>query len=483
MPKNLTEITLRMIRKPYLFIPLVLAALGCFCLPAPWNAPLLCLVLTPLTLCALCFSRRKSLLCWFPAPPEDSHLLSLNHVDVSAGLLTGGRQEVRSAAHPFITDNTLRLTSGSSMLLLATAAILTADQQSPARREAIVHALSPMGFTPAALQKRCPILGEAALDGVTGIVCRDGLGQRAYFAADPAALLARCPLIWDGAPRPMAEEDRRHALANAGQMAEAGCQPLAYATVDLRSSSNEAVFLGMLGIGDVLPAEEVLAPLHKIGLTVSPAGEADVVSLPWLKKQMGIDDLPAADVLITPYPAENTGICQMIAAPDDPWPDALADHLITLRRRENALRRQLWLMALLFLLAAAVSPAIWSVPFLAAITLPGTRHPEWPQPRACLRAYAVTLAGSALLAWFLRSVSLPALPELSVIPLSLVMAFASAPRMLHPAWPAWLTSAALCTAAVIISGAGLIPAIFMVIAGLLQGVICRLLLHAPGKKR
>lgn len=306
---------------------------------------------------------------WRLEPPSAAPWTDLRHIILDHAVVTRNRLCVRHALLPFEAEPALRLRAHSSALLLATAATLTCSEAAPNQRDGLLAALAPLGFTPERLSRRSPVLGQARLGNISGVLTRDGLGRRAYFMADPILLSQECALIYDGGERPLTPDDRERVLRAAEALRAQGETPVAFAMAADGAQPLQGVFLGMLSLGDAVSPEAAadMDALARHGYLVTrdfPSGNDPTMSRACTAKE---PDPPAEETLYVaarPERQEVPAACQLI--PADESPRSCAEAIFRWADYFRRLRRLLCLTAgaLAALLPAA---ALLGVPWFALL--------------------------------------------------------------------------------------------------------------------
>lgn len=374
-------------------------------------------------------------------------LCLLRRADVDRTLLTEPRRMI--AAHlPFEPTLQPRLQSGA--LLWASAATVThrlADEQD---QSAILAAVKPLGFTPEKFLARCPVIRDVHHEGIPGFIVRDGSGQRAYFLGEPSAVLTACTLIHDKQERSVTEQDR------------------------LRLPSGE----GLYGLAMAPVQEGQPGPMTYLGSLQIAAAQADLARVQeqmpegWVLRVLQSEmDAPAAGGLhISPNPQGDN----RLSAAADTWLPLLHEGMEHFRRDVLALLRLLAATLTVGFSAMVWQLPAWAAPLAAVLLLPRSlAAPCTAKPT--LRDIAALLW---LILWpvavgsFLHAV-LPGSPAL------LLALFAGA-ACLGTAKASWKivppAGAVLILAAWLILQPGIIPSAFCLLAGVLHGLITKLIL-------
>lgn len=344
---------------------LVLAGLAAgILLPGPVGiAAMAALTALPVLTAAYGMVPRPETPGWRLEPPSAAPWTGLMHIILDHAVVTRNRLCVRHALLPFEAEPALRLRAHSSALLLATAATLTCGEAAPNQRDGLLAALAPLGFTPERLSRRSPVLGQARLGSISGVLTRDGLGRRAYFMADPVLLSQECALIYDGGERPLTPDDRERVLRAAEALLAQGETPVAFAMAADGAQPLQGVFLGMLSLGDAVSPEAAadMDALTQHGYLVTcdlPFDDDLTARKP---------DPPAEETLYVaarPERQEAPAACQLI--PADESPRSCAEAIFRWADYFRRLRRLLCLTAgaLAALLPAA---ALLGVPWFALL--------------------------------------------------------------------------------------------------------------------
>jgi len=297
---------------------------------------------------------------WRVNPPLASPWIGLQHILMAPDFASRHCLRVRHALLPFEPEPSLRLRAHSAALLLSTAAALACNEAEPHQRDGILAAVAPLGFTPERLSRRSPVLGQARIGSISGVLTRDGLGRRAYFMADPVLLSQECSLIYDGSERPITPEDRERILHAAEALREEGETPLAFAMAADGPQPLQGVFLGILSLGDALSPEAV-ADIH----TLTPQG-FHFTCPPLIGNDLSADLLcntvETLYVAARPDDHDDRAVCELL--PEDESPRSCAEAITRWADYARRVRRLLCLTAgyLAALLPAAV---LLGVPCLA----------------------------------------------------------------------------------------------------------------------
>lgn len=345
-----------------------------------------------------------------------------------------------AAAHlPFEAAAQPRLRSGA--LLWASAATVTHTLADEADRAAILAAVKPLGFTPEKFLARCPILQEVEHSSLRGYIVRDGLGQRAYFMGEPAALLDACPLVWDQQERSKTDNDLQ--LLPSGE----GLYGFAMAPVEN----------GIIGPMTYLGSMEIITPVMEF--------DAAQALLP---QGWTLCDQPgeALTLHIAPQPEGPNRLQSRETA----WRQQLASgHAHSLQQGRVVL--YLFIVQLMLGIAALVwhVPA-WLVPVCGLLLLPGALHMQDVRPnRRSLIALAWLLLWPMLIGLFVQYAA-PGSP-------ALMLALAASAACLGADASAWrlVLPAALFMVALLllIFQPALLPAAFCLVAGSLHGLVAR----------
>lgn len=379
---------------------------------------------------------------------------------------------LQEARLPFEPASQPRLRSGA--LLWASAATVTHTLAAAEDQQAILAAVKPLGFTPDKFLARCPVLGEVEHLGQQGCVVRDGSSWRAYFLGDPAALMAACQSVWDQQERALTPEDAQ-ALPPSGP----GVYGLAMAP-----ATDEGVgpltYLGSMHIASPLRGTEAINLLTQQGFAVhiTPCGDpAGAASL----QRLGHGDLPPAAALHVGLEAAE-GNCFVIDDPDDAsW----AERLIAGFRLAQRQRRTLLLagFALVCLLCAAAVWRVpgWLLPLGALLLLPRCLSGTAKTVHSAKLHLPAALAWSAGCAVLLSLFARFAAPEAAHLALPLAWIASSlllgADRSLRRLLPVLALGPPALIALWLLNQPPALLGVFCLVAGLLQGLVLRLILE------
>ena len=123
---------------------------------------------------------------WCFLPDVKTVLRRLQTADVHESCL-GLTAEVMSAAPRELSPG-LTLRAGSSSLLLATAAALTAPSLPEAERAAVAEALAPIGMQPERIARRWAQQGACFVEGHEALLVQDGKQKRFFLCMEAPAL-------------------------------------------------------------------------------------------------------------------------------------------------------------------------------------------------------------------------------------------------------------------------------------------------------
>ena len=344
-------------------LPRPLAALSAMALAAPW-----------LTLAANRAWPAAETANLRGAPPET--LLALNRVEIDERLLHAA-PAVSAVYLPFDTapDTPLRQRPGA--LLLASAATVTLALLDEQAQGAVREAMKAIGFTPEQFLARCPLRGEAQVGELTGLVTRDGRGERAYFMAEPARLLPACRRILNGGERDMTDAD-----------------------LDRLKSNYPAD--GLYGYATAPVTEEGVGPLTYLGALT-------VAALPMPEAQRCLERLRAAGLTAEGCEAcaplkegvpriapENGEGLRLIARAGEDFAAPVLSGMEAARRMNGRLCRAGLSLLACFCLAAWLPQGAWLLPAALAL-LPGMIAPLTAQDAS--RRKGLALAWAAVAAW------------------------------------------------------------------------------------
>lgn len=204
---------------------------------------------------------------FFPALPDGWRLngtltAPLHSLVMDASMLTCGLH-AEEVCLPLVSCKPSDVKNGSSALMLGAALVLTAPMLPEAEAAALQDCAQQLRFHPENFCRSRPVLADARLQDVSGLIVRDGNGQRAYFAAPPTQLAPLCPLIWQEHPRAMTQEDLFKLPRDNLQ--------IGFATSDVHDGQlNEAIYLGSVRLAPApnTPVLDALSHLRENGLDV-----------------------------------------------------------------------------------------------------------------------------------------------------------------------------------------------------------------------
>lgn len=176
-------------------------------------------------------------------------------VIIDESLLRGTDRLVADARVPFAAVPPERFRAQSGAMIFSAAAAL-ADTKLPDSAYASLNIQADNFAT------RFPVQDTLTLNGLTGIVVRDGNAQRAYFASD-ASLANACTQVLDNRERPMQDADRKRVIHLPG---------LHYATAVVHDGKPGA--LTYLGSVETRPVPTMSAEAHTALTHLSAAGYA-----------------------------------------------------------------------------------------------------------------------------------------------------------------------------------------------------------------
>ena len=174
-------------------------------------------------------------------------------------------RRVTAVRAPHREEESLRLRSAPSALVLASAMMAAMPEQPARDRRAVLAMLSPLGFREERYRRAMPAVASVPFEGMTARIVRDGAEERAYLCGEPERVLACCRRVWDGRERGITQEDER---------AAAGCPAgtCAFATAPVREGTiGDMTYLGSVTVDDVPDGEalEELFALWETGFPVS----------------------------------------------------------------------------------------------------------------------------------------------------------------------------------------------------------------------
>lgn len=320
---------------PGFTILLILIHLLCGLLPSPWA--LISVWLCNVALAVLLpWLVNRLVLSSFPAAPQQ--------IVIDGRLLLDRGFAVHHVLCPLDPSTQARLTSGSSMLLLSTAAMLTLPQeaQSPEHR-AILRFLKPLAINQGDVLLHYPKARTCDDRGLHWSIHRDGSDLRAYACGSAADVLAACTYIWDNGERPLTDEDREALTA---QFSTETQKPLGFAMAAMNyGKPGEGVFLGafLMDLALSRHAAEDVRWLHQRG------AEVTLTNLPQmtLARFSGLLDCPTqpigdASLTLTTNPDKATEPATLVVTPGATIMQAVKG----LSRLRMRLRRQPYLMAM-----------------------------------------------------------------------------------------------------------------------------------------
>lgn len=221
------------------------------------------------------------------------------HLSIDAPLLVSKGYVVHHAQFPLVPVTQPRMTSGPSILLLSTCAMLTLPEHhlSPAQ-QAVMDYLAPLKLEQGGFLRKHQRLNITIEGPLNWVVCQDGQGLRAYASGDACAVLSACECLWDGDRKPLTQQtiDELHAL-----WADEELPPMGFAMADMEGGQPvNIVFLGaMLMERSLLPhARHEVHTLHRSGYDVSIQG-LEPVSLMRLSTLLHCDPDPLHDDVLT----------------------------------------------------------------------------------------------------------------------------------------------------------------------------------------
>ena len=272
-------------------------------------------------------------------------------VDSSLLTLGPGVEQIRLPLRP---EPVSGLKSSSAVLLMGCAAAVMADLTDAP--EALYALARSMRIHPENLRLSRPVLEEREEQGVLMRIVRDGKQRRMFCLAPPDVLASRCPLILDGEPRPMTQEDR-HALT----AAESSACGLATALTG-ENGTEPMTYLGSLLI-QALPNTAVLTSLDHL----RQDGTFEITTVASEEMPSGADlhvsisELPGSAPQLIPPSPEAPGLYIALTA--------LHDVLLHRHSRMKRRYRCSVLCCLLLMLTAALFIRCLPHPFLPAVTL------------------------------------------------------------------------------------------------------------------
>lgn len=425
---------------------------------------------------ALCLAIRKK----WTHPWRLTHpYKALTHLTIDGDLLAAPRR--MTAAHlPFDAAPQPKLRSGA--LLWACAATVTHTLADERDRAAILAAVKPLGFTPDTFLARCPILGEVAANGQHGYVVRDGSGCRAYFLGQPNSLLRACTHVWDQQERQVAEDDLSRLPSS-----QPGLYGLAMAPAD-DSGIGPMTYLGSIQIAS--PLRNTNVPEHlaaydiRVLITPSSAAPEHNAALQALSTSA---EAPPDTLHVGLQPTD--GSCYTVEDPDhEDFAEQIIQGALRLLRQQG--KAQQAFFAPLFL---ALTATLWSLP---AWCIPLSMLAMLPRSLARLDADACGHRSSTLVRMLLRlcgsfawcavfSLALlrfaayvdpagSAAVPLAFCSFAMLLAITADRMMLMPVLPAGI---ALTAAVWLLLQPPVMLGLFCLLAGLMQALILRLILH------
>lgn len=344
-------------------LPRPLAALSALALAAPW-----------LTLAAERAWPAAQTANLRGASPET--LLALTRVEIDERLLHAA-PAVSAVYLPFDTapDTPLRQRPGA--LLLASAATVTLSLLDEQAQGAVREAMKAIGFTPEQFLARCPLRGEARVGELTGLVTRDGRGQRAYFMAEPARLLPACRRILNGGERDLTDADLDRLRSSCP-----GDGLYGYATATVTEEGvGPLTYLGALTVA-ALPmpeAQRCLERLRTAGLTVEGCEAC----------------APLKEGVLRIAPEDGKGL-RLISCAGEDFAAPVLSGMEAARRMDGRLCRAGLSLLACFCLAAWLPQGAWLLP-AALVLLPGMIAPLTAQDAP--RRKGLALAWAAVAAW------------------------------------------------------------------------------------
>ena len=420
-------------------------------------------------------------------------LWPVRSVVVDARLLLTGRQRVHHVCGPIRASERLRMSAGSSMLLLThAAAIAIPSDTEDASLRAVRDALAEIKVDAGAIRHHYPETHTLLRDGLLWRIYRDGPRERACALGMPEQVLPLCALIWEAKAVPLTEA---HLAAIRQGCAEDEVPPVCLASADWSEQGLENVcYLGMFRCGWEVrgEAEAELERIRAVGVNVALAGMSPRVLVPLASRLKCATICPDHHPLIlTSVPTGAPGELQVSHGES---PARALERLLTLqrfvRRRPLYLALELGLLGGYFLLTEL--PVLWLVAlYLVLLWYPilNFRY-DMRLPARSMRRELVSLAagcGAVLLGgWgcvsFLRSC-------VGVVPGAELMFLLPAVSVLasHQTWEQGNHGMALQILILIVgvgllwsllwSGAQVLPLLFMLAGGLLfavpLGALCR----------
>lgn len=422
----------------------------------------------------------------------------IRSVVLDVRLLLAGHQAVIGLCAPEELSPALRMSAGSSALLLThAAAIALGEDADDARHQAVAEALRGMKVNLRTIRRSYPRAETRMQDGLLWRIYRDGPALRACAMGDALPVLRACTAIWEGrGPVPLAEERRACLLQRWQDEKQEQVPPLCVATADWDGEKLVNIcYLGLFRLAWPLREGAPLEVAHfrDAGVNVALSGLSNRLLLP-LAEQLGCAAIcPDVNPLyITSVP---TGRRDELAPGDESPFDAFS----TLQRRLTQLHRwPLYLLSEAAMLAAGfllggLPPAMLVTCLgllafqLCGILAPASREPIPPLRRdmqsLLLGSAAVMLAGWGCIA-FQRSMvgALPLAETLFVLPAMAVLVWCRSTCKLSLLWQ--IVPAVLCAAAIVLfivlrwGLALLVPCLFM----LLGGTLASLPLHGLSRR-
>lgn len=247
----------------------------CALLSRPWNLLLTCVCAWALTM-ALLWTVYQRVLRRYPYPARS--------VVVDARLVLTGALAVRQVCSPLKPSPKLRMSAGSSMLLLTHSAALILPLEPKQRSErALLTGLGDMKVDVEAIQRRTPVEQQVQASGLIWHIYREGPQVHAVACGTAWQMVRACSQIWERTAIPLTEEHRATILHAAQKET---VPPLCFAMADWTENGVEnACYLGMFCFAWVLreDAGQDVMRLRDLGLNVSltgmtPAALVDVAS-------------------------------------------------------------------------------------------------------------------------------------------------------------------------------------------------------------
>lgn len=471
----------------YLFttVPQILLMLLLYFLLRPLPGMVFLLLLAVIFLAVnllIVFILRKKTLSGCPYP--------IRSVVLDARLLLAGHQAVIGICAPEELSPALRMSAGSSALLLthAAAIALTEDADDP-RQQAVADALRGMKVNLRTIRRSYPQVKTWMQDDLIWHVYRDGPALRACVMEDAFPVLRACTAIWEGRGTvPLTEERRTHLLQRWHDEKQEQVPPLCVATADWDGEKLVNIcYLGLFQLAWPLRKDALseVVRFRDAGVNVALSGLSNRLLLPLAEQLHCAAICPDVNPLyITSVP---TGRRDELA-PGDKYPFGAFS---TLQRRLTQLHRwPLYLMAETALLTVGfllggLRPGMLVICLCNLIPqLIGMLEPVWYQPipplrrdmlRLLLGCGVVALAGWCCIS-FQRSMAgtLPGAESLFALPTVLVLGYGRIMRRMKP-WAQALTIA-LCAAVLVLpillyeGIPHLVPCLFMLVGGTLASL-------------